>query len=69
MVNYCAFIKNHKCFKWENYEFTRHELWRKPMLCITATGSRYSGCEDTSINSERYLIRMKLIIWKADQTH
>lgn len=26
MDEYCAFSKNHKCIKWEDYELTRHEL-------------------------------------------
>ena len=26
MEDYCAFCKNHKCLKWEDYELTRHEL-------------------------------------------
>ncbi|WP_367568302.1 mobility-associated LCxxNW protein [Lacrimispora sp.] len=26
MTDYCAFSKNHKCIKWQDYEITRHEL-------------------------------------------
>lgn len=26
MDEYCAFSKDHKCLKWEDYELTRHEL-------------------------------------------
>ena len=26
MENYCAFSKDHKCLKWEDYELARHEL-------------------------------------------
>lgn len=28
MEDYCAFSKDHKCLKWEDYELTRHELGR-----------------------------------------
>ena len=26
MEDHCAFSKDHKCLKWEDYELTRHEL-------------------------------------------
>ena len=26
MNDYCAFSKNKKCIKWEDYQLTRHEL-------------------------------------------
>ena len=26
MENYCAFSKNHKCIKWNDYIITKHEL-------------------------------------------
>lgn len=26
MNDYCAFSKDHKCLKWEDYVITRHEL-------------------------------------------
>ena len=33
MDEYCAFSKNHKCIKWEDYELTRHELEEADALC------------------------------------
>ena len=33
MNDYCAFSKNHKCLKWEDYELTRHELEEADVLC------------------------------------
>lgn len=33
MENYCAFSKNHKCLKWADYQFTRHELEEADSLC------------------------------------
>ena len=33
MENYCAFSKDHKCLKWEDYELTRHELEEADNLC------------------------------------
>ena len=31
--NYCAFSNNHKCIKWEEYEFTRCQLEEADELC------------------------------------
>ena len=33
MNDYCAFSKDHKCLKWENYQLTRHELEEADELC------------------------------------
>ena len=33
MENYCAFSKDNKCLKWEDYELTRHELEEADRLC------------------------------------
>lgn len=33
MTDYCAFNKNHKCIKWQDYEITRHELEEADELC------------------------------------
>ena len=33
MDEYCAFRKDHKCLKWEDYEFTHHELEEADNLC------------------------------------
>ena len=33
MENYCAFSKDHKCLKWEDYELARHELEEADRLC------------------------------------
>lgn len=33
MEDYCAFSKDHKCLKWEDYELTRHELEEADRLC------------------------------------
>ena len=33
MDEYCAFSKDHKCLKWEDYELTRHELEEADALC------------------------------------
>ena len=33
MSNYCAFSKNHKCVKWDDYEFTKEELQELDELC------------------------------------
>ena len=33
MNDYCAFSKDHKCLKWEDYELTRHELEEADVLC------------------------------------
>ena len=33
MDEYCAFSKDHKCLKWEDYEFRRHELEEADNLC------------------------------------
>jgi hypothetical protein len=33
MDNYCAFSKDHKCLKWEDYQLTRHELEEADVLC------------------------------------
>lgn len=33
MDEYCAFSKDHKCLKWEDYELTRHELEEADDLC------------------------------------
>ena len=33
MEDYCAFSKDHKCLKWEDYEITRHELEEADNLC------------------------------------
>ena len=37
MKDYCAFSKDHKCLKGEDYELTRSEL-EELMLCVTVTG-------------------------------
>ena len=33
MNDYCAFSKDHKCLKWEDYQLTRHELEETDVLC------------------------------------
>lgn len=33
MNNHCAFSKDHKCLKWEDYESTRLELEEADELC------------------------------------
>lgn len=33
MEDYCAFSKDHKCLKWDDYELTRHELEEADALC------------------------------------
>ena len=33
MEDYCAFSKNHRCLKWEDYAMTRHELEEADTLC------------------------------------
>lgn len=33
MDNYCAFSKDHKCLKWEDYELTLRELEEADALC------------------------------------
>jgi len=33
MKDYCAFCKDHKCLKWEDYELTRHELEEADAMC------------------------------------
>ena len=33
MTDYCAFIKDHKCIKWTDYELLRHELEEADELC------------------------------------
>ena len=33
MEDYCAFSKDHKCLKWEDYELTHHELEEADRLC------------------------------------
>ena len=33
MNDYCAFNKDHKCLKWEDYQLTRHELEEADELC------------------------------------
>lgn len=33
MNNYCAFSKNRKCIKWEDYQSTRFELEEADELC------------------------------------
>ena len=33
MKDYCAFSKDHRCLKWEDYELTRHELEEADALC------------------------------------
>ena len=33
MNDYCAFSKDHKCLKWEDYQLTRHELEKVDELC------------------------------------
>ena len=33
LSNYCAFSKNHKCVKWDDYEFTKEELQELDELC------------------------------------
>lgn len=33
MTDYCAFSKNRKCIKWQDYEITRHELEEADELC------------------------------------
>lgn len=33
MEDYCAFSKDHKCLKWEDYELIRHELEEADRLC------------------------------------
>ena len=33
MNDYCAFSKNKKCIKWEDYQLTRHELEEADELC------------------------------------
>lgn len=33
MEDYCAFSKDHKCLKWEDYELIRHELEEADHLC------------------------------------
>ena len=31
--NYCAFSRNHKCLKYEDYEFTKYTLAEADELC------------------------------------
>ena len=41
MDEYCAFSKDHKCLKWEDYELTRHELEeadKQLLRCLTFAG-------------------------------
>ena len=33
MNDYCAFSKEHKCLKWDDYLLTRHELEEADGLC------------------------------------
>ena len=33
MNDYCAFSKDHRCLKWEDYESVRHELEEADDLC------------------------------------
>ena len=33
MEDYCAFSRDHKCPKWEDYMLTRHELEQADRLC------------------------------------
>jgi hypothetical protein len=33
MNDYCAFSKDHKCLKWEDYQLTRHKLEEADVLC------------------------------------
>ena len=33
LPNYCAFSKNHKCIKWEDYELTKTQLEEADELC------------------------------------
>lgn len=33
MDNYCAFSKDHKCIKWNDYEVTRYQLEEADTLC------------------------------------
>lgn len=33
MDDFCAFSKDHKCLKWEDYELTRHELEEADNVC------------------------------------
>jgi hypothetical protein len=33
MTDYCAFSRNHRCVKWDDYEITRHELEEADELC------------------------------------
>ena len=33
MEDYCAFSKDQKCLKWDDYELTRHELEEADALC------------------------------------
>ncbi len=33
MTDYCAFCKNHKCVKWNDYMVTRQELEEADELC------------------------------------
>ena len=33
LSNYCAFSKDHRCIKWEDYELTRSQLEEADELC------------------------------------
>ena len=33
MTDYCAFSRNHRCVKWDDYEIIRHELEEADELC------------------------------------
>ena len=33
MTDYCAFSRNHRCIKWDDYEITRHELEEADEIC------------------------------------
>jgi hypothetical protein len=60
MEDYCAFSKDHKCLKWENYELTRHELEEADRLC------HGNWIEIQRLYEYEYIDRLKAILDKND---
>lgn len=58
MDSYCAFSKDHKCVKWDDYELTRHELAEADRVCHGNWIEIRRLCE--------YIEELKLILEKND---
>lgn len=62
MLNYCAFIKDHKCIKWEDYQLMMQEIEEADELCHGNWIEIEKNNTTISWSYRKSLITMELII-------